>query len=505
MITHTLVPPTPGPLLMAATLGIDLGTMIVVGTLVGLPAAVVGLAACHVMNRLMDVPMRPYAGQTEAEPLADSQLPPLWASLLPVVLPVVLISANTVAGTVAKADPTWTGVADVTALLGNANFALLLSAAIAMVMLVRTRHLSLAQLGLATESALISAGVIILITAAGGAFGRMLRETGLNESIMRWVGTEGQTTGTVMLLLAFTISVVMKIAQGSGTVAMITTSAMIAAMGIPPEMLGFHPVYLATAIGGGSMTGSWMNDSGFWVYARMGNVTETEVAAVVDRRAGGDRIDDPRRDHARRPALSDGVNGHQRFRTSTKCPATAAAAAMAGETRWVRPPLPCRPSKLRLLVAAQRSPGSSLSGFIARHMLQPGSRHSRPASVKIRSSPSASAWRLTSPLPGTTIALTPSATLVAADHGGRGPQILDPPVGAGADEHAVDADRRDRRARLSGPCTPAPPAAALLVGRVGEVGRIGHRAGHGDDLAGVGAPGDLRLDRRRRRTLSTRS
>ena len=91
-------------------------------------------------------------------------------------------------------------------------------------------------------------------------------------------------------------------------------------------------------------------------------------------------------------------------RMSTKCPCTAAAAAMAGLTKWVRPPLPLRPSKLRLLVDAQRSPGSRRSAFIARHMLQPGSRHSKPAALKITSRPSRSACSFTKPEPGTTSA-----------------------------------------------------------------------------------------------------
>jgi hypothetical protein len=98
------------------------------------------------------------------------------------------------------------------------------------------------------------------------------------------------------------------------------------------------------------------------------------------------------------------------FRTSVIAPLTAAAAAMAGDMRCVRPPLPCRPSKLRLDVDAHRSLGLSLSAFMARHMLQPGSRQSKPASMRILSMPSSSACFLTSPEPGTTIAWTPSAT-----------------------------------------------------------------------------------------------
>src|SRR5687768_11187115 len=104
----------------------------------------------------------------------------------------------------------------------------------------------------------------------------------------------------------------------------------------------------------------------------------------------------------RHDAVQDGELVH--WLMSTKCPAIAAAAAIAGLTRWVRPPGPWRPSKLRLEVEAQRSPASSRSGFMPRHIEQPGSRHSKPASRKMRSRPSFSACCFTSPEPGTTSA-----------------------------------------------------------------------------------------------------
>ena len=422
VITHTLVPPTPGPLLMAANLKIDLGVMILVGSVIGLFMALVGLVVCAVMNRLIDIPMRPYAGEPEPEPLADDQLPRLWIALAPVVLPVLLISTNTVTKMLADAEhaalvrqgevfdwgelsaslaiastsqapkaarpmrdllpPDLRGelaeadrpippevddrlraaiariaqdpqlyrerafeglalpaeaeklrdlgverlsqderrldpirredlamaklspreveqfnwllleaafpdqvrqtarrrAAGVTARLGNANLALLLSAASAMIVLVRQRGLSLGQLARATETSLMSGGVIILITAGGGAFGQMLREAGVKDSIVELVGSDGgQSLGLVMLVLGFAVAGVMKIAQGSGTVSMITTSAMLAAMGASPEMLGCHPVYLACAIGCGSVCGSWMNDSGFWIFARMSGFSEVEA------------------------------------------------------------------------------------------------------------------------------------------------------------------------------------------------------------------------------------
>jgi GntP family gluconate:H+ symporter len=80
-----------------------------------------------------------------------------------------------------------------------------------------------------------------------------------------------------MLFLCFGVAALLKVAQGSSTSAMIITSSMVAPMVSDPAALGFHPVYLATAIGAGSLVGSWMNDSGFWIFAKMGGLTEAEA------------------------------------------------------------------------------------------------------------------------------------------------------------------------------------------------------------------------------------
>ena len=105
-------------------------------------------------------------------------------------------------------------------------------------------------------------------------------------------------------------------------------------------------------------------------------------------------------------------------RTSASRPATAAAATIAGDIRWVRAPGPCRPRKLRFVVEAQRSPAGTVSPFMPTHIEQPASTQSSPASVKMRSSPSSSAWRFTSEEPGETspgtLAFLPARTLAAA-------------------------------------------------------------------------------------------
>ena len=279
-ITHTLVPPTPGPLAMAAELGVDLGVMILVGTLVAVPAAAAGLAFSQLMNRWFPIPMRPLPGEREELPvLEDDMLPGLFVSALPIVLPVVLITANTVAKTLAAQPGSpafWQAVQPWTQLFGDANFALWVSAAIALGVYVKQRRPSLAQMAENVELALMSGGVIILITAAGGAFGAMLKAARVGEAIQSMFATGAALDGILLLSLGFAIAAVLKVAQGSSTVAMITTASMVAAMLGDTSQLSFHPVYLCTAIGAGSLVGSWMNDSGFWIFAKMSGFTETE-------------------------------------------------------------------------------------------------------------------------------------------------------------------------------------------------------------------------------------
>jgi H+/gluconate symporter-like permease len=128
------------------------------------------------------------------------------------------------------------------------------------------------------ETSLMSGGIIILITAAGGAFGAMLKAAQIGPAIEHVFrsGTDGQSGGIMLLLLGALIACIMKIAQGSTTVSMITASAMIATMIPSGGSLGYPKVLLATAIGSGSMIGTWMNDSGFWVFVKMTGLTEAE-------------------------------------------------------------------------------------------------------------------------------------------------------------------------------------------------------------------------------------
>ena len=271
-VTHTMVPPTPGPLAMALTLNIDLGVMILVGAVIGILMSIVGWLFAVNRDKALDIPLRETTGLSldELKDLAhrdESRLPSFFMSMLPIVLPVLFITSNTAANAIDKES----AIAGVTSFLGNPNFALLVSAAISLYMLAKQKGYSLAELAKPVETAFASGGLIILITAAGGSFGGML----VRAEVGKTLGDLAQEFGIPFLLLSFLLGTLIKIAQGSGTVTMITVSSIMAPLIVasPPP---FHPVYVACAIGSGSLVGSWMNDSGFWVYKQMSGFTEME-------------------------------------------------------------------------------------------------------------------------------------------------------------------------------------------------------------------------------------
>ncbi len=272
-VTHSLVPPTPGPLAMAAELHIDLGVMIIVGAILAVPTSLAGWLFSVYWDRKIQVPFREIPGMSleELEALAakqDKQLPGFLHSMLPIAIPVVLITSNTVANAINPAS----SLSGITSFLGDPNFALLVAALISLHLVAKFRGYTLRQLVKPVETALANGGLIILITAGGGAFGGMLVLAGVGKTL----GDMAAAHSIPLLLLGFLLAVLLKIAQGSGTVAMITVSSIMAPLVLQPG-LAFHPVYIACAIGCGSLVGSWMNDSGFWVYKQMSGLTEVET------------------------------------------------------------------------------------------------------------------------------------------------------------------------------------------------------------------------------------
>ena len=271
-MTHSLVPPTPGPLYVASALDINIGTMILAGLVVGLFTASAGYLYGVWLNKRMDIPFRETPEAIEKlESLSAKEtheLPSLFASLLPIVLPVLLIAGGTL---IAQTEAS-TGLKNFFKLLGDKNIALAIAAGLALFTLAR--HLkNKKELTEQMQGALQEAGLIILICCAGGAFGAILLQTGIGPHLQSKVG-EG-VNSLWLLPLAFLVTTVIRAAQGSATVAMITAVGIVGSFAV--GNLDYHPVYLALAIGCGSKPLPWMNDSGFWVISKMSGMTEKET------------------------------------------------------------------------------------------------------------------------------------------------------------------------------------------------------------------------------------
>lgn len=268
-MTHSLVPPTPGPLFAANALNVDLGMMMIGGMIVSAFAACFGLAYAWWLDARFPAPLRAVSeapvGAPPATERPESELPPLWLALTPIILPVLLIAGATTSGVAVTGGR-------VVATLGHPNIALALAAAISLATLAWSRRGDGAVLRSAVQSAVADAGCIILITSAGGVFGGILQETGIGERI-RALAVEHRIA---VLPLAFLVTALIRTAQGSATVAMVTAVGILQGFA-SPDLLGFHPLYLALTIGCASKLVPWMNDSGFWVVCKTSGLTERET------------------------------------------------------------------------------------------------------------------------------------------------------------------------------------------------------------------------------------
>lgn len=264
--THVFVPPTPGPLAAAAALKADLGLVILLGLVVAIPVALVGFFWAKYFGKK-------FGGVVSKDEIAgtsENKLPSTGLSFAPIIVPIVLIALKSIANY--PAHPFGEGtLASTFNFIGNPIIALFTGVFLAFKL--KNKNTEETHFNW-VASGLKEAGTIILITGAGGAFGAILRTTGIGDII-------GSSFSNLQigLFLPFIIAAVLKSAQGSSTVSIITTAAIIAPL---LESFGLaSPLGRALAvlsIGAGAMTVSHLNDSFFWVVAQF---TELDTATAL--------------------------------------------------------------------------------------------------------------------------------------------------------------------------------------------------------------------------------
>jgi gluconate:H+ symporter, GntP family len=279
VITHTLVPPTPGPLGVCGVFGVDVGKFILLGLILALPMTIACIAYSklylskkyyRIPNDEGDIVEMPYqAPNYEAAFALDmAGVPGVLESFMPLIIPIVLILINTVSSAIGKTD----GFMNVLVFLGQPIIAVGLGLIVAILTLGRSldRNEAIAVM----EKGMASAGIIMLVTGGGGALGQIIKDSGLGTFM-----AEGLAKASIpIIVLPLLIATAMRFIQGSGTVAM-TTAASITAPIIAAS--GINPLLGAVACCVGSLFFSYFNDSYFWVVNRTLGVSEAKDQLAV--------------------------------------------------------------------------------------------------------------------------------------------------------------------------------------------------------------------------------
>lgn len=272
--THVLVPPTPGPIAAAGNIGASdyLGTVILVGLLVAIPATFVGYLWSVKVATKIEVPLdKEEAMDYEDVIKSFGEMPSTFKAFFPIILPIVLIGIGSIAALVGDPESTLNMILR---FLGSPVVALLLGVFAAFPLLPNYGEETLT--GWIGDS-LKDAAPILLITAAGGSFGTVIKETGVGDMLQQ-MDLGALATGSLFLLVPFLISAALKTAQGSSTTALVITSTLVAPMLVTAGIEGALPLALVVmAIGAGAMTVSHVNDSFFWVVTQYSGMEITQA------------------------------------------------------------------------------------------------------------------------------------------------------------------------------------------------------------------------------------
>lgn len=270
---HSLIIPTPGPLVVADQTGSELGIFFIYGLLVAIPGVLVGgiIYGKFIGKRITNEGRLDPSEVTDFENDSKTGGKEISTALSfgMLILPIALILSNTVVNLIFKDNPEHI-IATFFSVVGDKNVALLISVIVAMFVLKPYIKHDSSKI---FADAFDQSGMVILITGAGGAFGKVVQETGIGDLIIDLM----QGVSMPALLLAFLFSQILRASLGSATVALVTTSAIMGPMAME---LGVSPVLLGLAICAGGVGLSLPNDSGFWVVSKFGRLSMTETLKV---------------------------------------------------------------------------------------------------------------------------------------------------------------------------------------------------------------------------------
>jgi GntP family gluconate:H+ symporter len=253
---HGLVPPHPGPLVAIDSLGADLGTTLALGVLVAVPTIVVaGPLFAPIAGRWVPVPAPDRFEAREAEEM--EQRPSFPATLFTVLLPVMLMMGKALADILI--DDETSQVQRVLDVIGTPVVALLIAVIVAIYTFGRGAGMDRSAVASSIESSLPPIAGILLIVCAGGGFKQVLVDTGIGTKLAEWA-TDFDVS---VIVLAWVLAVLIRLATGSATVATITASALV--VGLAEGLSQGETSLVVLAVGAGSVFFSHVNDAGFWL------------------------------------------------------------------------------------------------------------------------------------------------------------------------------------------------------------------------------------------------
>lgn len=259
-VTHSFVPPTPGPIAVANLLGADLGWVILFGAAAGVPAmAIAGPWFGRWIGKRIQVGVPDYMLLVEKK--ADRELPSFGVVAGIIVVPLVLILVNTLTNVIL---PEGNAVRSVLTFVGHPFVALLIATLLAFTLLGTRRGYTRDEVQNIATKALEPAGIIILVTGAGGVFKQVLIDSGVGKVL----GDMMAGSPLPPIVLAFAIASLVRVAQGSATVSMITAAGLIAPLVETLQLQGAVLGLLVISIAAGATILSHVNDSGFWLVNR---------------------------------------------------------------------------------------------------------------------------------------------------------------------------------------------------------------------------------------------